>query len=148
MQSAHLLDSQSVSDDIYKDLRNVARMCMGMAIECYFKALYLANGNTLHDGKQQERFGAHSLAKMAKIVSFPITEDQEKVLHYLSVYVRVKGRYPVPLTINDMELHSSDKSRLETHAIRWEPKSDYICNDMVRRLETCIAAARAKLTPK
>lgn len=144
IHSAHLLDSQSVEFDVYKDVRNVARMCMGMALECYLKALYLANGNILHNGKEQKTFGSHDLVGMAKDVGFIVTPDQEKVLYYLSMYLLIKGRYPVPLKLHKMKLHPTDITPFETHGIKWDEASYEICNDMVRSLEQCIANTRAK----
>lgn len=119
-------------------------MCMGMAIECYLKALYLANGNILHDGKKQKKFGSHDLVRMAKEVGFLVTPDQEKVLKYISMYVRIKGRYPVPITLDDMKMHSADIKPFEKYGIRWNETSYEICNDMIRSLEERIATARAK----
>ena len=144
IHSAHLLDTQSVEYHVYKDVRNVALMCMGMAIECYLKAFYLAHGNTLHDGKNQKKFGSHKLVAIAKEVGFPVTLDQVKVLKYLSMYVRIKGRYPIPLILDDMKMHAADITHFEKHGIKWEETSNEICNDIVRSLEKRIAAARAK----
>ena len=142
LHSAYLLDSSSEHKTLYKDVRNVARMCMGMAIECYFKAYYVASGNVLHDGSKQRTFGSHDLAQMADEVCFAVTPEQKKVLHYLSMWVRVKGRYPVPLRLSDMKIHPSDENDnpFDAHLLVWDDNSDDQCMKLVREAETRIAA--------
>jgi len=135
--SASLLDNHSVKGDLYKDVTNVARMCMGMAIECYFKAYFIASGNVLHDGNNQNTLGSHNLRSMAKEVGFTVTEEQEKVLHYLSMFVKVKERYPVPLKADDMKIHPSDRddNPLEEYLLVWNERSDEACMEVVIALE-------------
>ena len=145
VQSAYLLDNNSVKGELYKDVRNVARMCMGMAIECYFKAYFIASGNVLHDGKKQEKFGAHNLPEMAKEVQFAVTAEQEKILYYLSMWVRVKGRYPVPLKPDDMKIHPDDiiANPWTEHLLVWDDKSDDLCMEIVRAAESRISSAKS-----
>lgn len=136
-QSAYLLDHHSDRENPYKDVRNVARMCAGMAVECYFKAYFVACGNKLHDGKSQKKFGAHALVGMAKQVGFAVSPEQERILHYLSMWVRVKGRYPVPLKADDMKIHHDDRSAnpFDEHLLVWDDRSDEICVDIFREAE-------------
>jgi hypothetical protein len=145
-QSAYLLDHHSEEKHLYKDVRNVARMCAGMAVECYFKAYFVACGNKLHDGKKQKKFGVHALVEMAKHVGFEVDLEQERVLHYLSMWVRVKGRYPVPLKPDDMKIHDADKSAnpFEEHLLVWNERSDEICVDIFREAELRIDALKKK----
>lgn len=143
IQSAYLLDKESKPHEIHTDVSNVARMCAGMAIECYLKALYLARGNLLHDGKRQKRFGAHNLSKMAKDVGFDLVGKQDKVLHYLSMFVRVKGRYPVPLALDDMAVHPDDMTPIDRFSLKWDENYDQICVEIVRALESAIKVARS-----
>ena len=143
IQSAHLLDKESNPNEIHTDVSNVARMCLGMAIECYLKALYLAKGNLLHDGKKQKKFGAHNLSQMAKDVGFDLVGKQDKVLHYLSMFVRVKGRYPVPLALDDMRVHPEDMTPIDKFSLKWEGDYDRICVEIVRALESTIKEERS-----
>lgn len=83
-RSAHLLDVNAIPNDPFRDVRNVARMCVGMSIECYFKAYFVATGNRIHDGKRQNKIGSHDLGEMARKVGFSLAPTQERVLHYLS----------------------------------------------------------------
>ena len=144
LQSAYLLDKNSEVGELYKDVRNVARMCAGMAIECYFKAYFVACGNEIHDGKSQQKLGAHDLPAMAKRVGFTVTPEQERVLHYLSMWVRVKGRYPVPLKLEDMLIHPDDTDAypFTEHMLAWDDDSDDICMEIVREAETLIEKVR------
>lgn len=143
LQSALLLDKHSEVGDLYKDVRNVARMCSGMAIECYFKAYFVACGNEIHDGKSQKKLGSHDLAAMAKCVGFAVTTEQERVLHYLSMWVRVKGCYPVPLKPEDMSIHPDDKDAYPSseHMLVWDDRSDDVCMEIVREAESRINVA-------
>ena len=126
--SASILDRNSIKGDLYKDVTNVARMCMGMAIECYFKAYFIASGNVLHDGNNQKTLGRHNLLSMANEVGFTVTEEQKKVLHYLTMFVKVKGRYPVPLKADDMKIHTGDldDNPFEEHLLVWNERSDEV----------------------
>ena len=142
IQSAYLLDRGSDPKEIHTDVMNVARMCAGMAIECYLKALYLAKGNRLHDGRKQKRLGSHNLSRMAKDVGYKASAEQEKVLHYLSMFVRVKGRYPVPLALDDMAVHPDDRTPFDQFALKWEERYDEVCVDIVRNLEKTIKEER------
>lgn len=144
LQSAYLLDKNSEVGELYKDVRNVARMCAGMAIECYFKAYFVACGKEIHDGKLQQKLGSHDLAAMAKRVGFPVTPEQVRVLHYLSMWVRVKGRYPVPLKPEDMLIHPDDKDvhPFTERMLVWDDRSDDVCMEIVREAETLIEKVR------
>ena len=117
---------------------------MGMAIECYFKAFYVSAGNVLHDGKKQKTFGAHDLTEMADDVGFVVTPEQRKVLYYLSMWVKVKGRYPVPLRLDDMKIHVSDEAGnpFSPHLLVWDDSSDELCMELVCEAENRIAALR------
>lgn len=142
--SAYVLDKNSEPRELYKDVHNVARMCIGMAIECYFKAYYVACGNSIHDGKKQKTFGAHNLSTMALNVGFQISDEQKRVLHYLSMWVRVKGRYPVPLKAEDMEIFPEDAAKFPftKHMLAWDQRSDEVCMELIQEMETQIAAKR------
>lgn len=145
VQSAYLLDKHSETGELYKDVRNVARMCAGMAIECYLKAYFVADGNHLHDGEKQKTFGAHDLPAMAKAVDFVVTPEQERVLYYLSMWVRVKGRFPVPLKPQDMKIHPDDAVSYpyEEYRLVWDETSDDVCMDIIREAEARIVKKRA-----
>jgi len=144
-RSAYLLDKHSEPGEPYKDVRNVARMCAGMAIECYLKAYFVADGNLLHDGEKQKTFGAHDLPEMAKAVGFTVTPEQERVLYYLSMWVRIKGRFPVPLKPQDMKIHPDDVASYpyEEHRLVWDDTSDNVCVEIIREAEARIAKKRA-----
>jgi hypothetical protein len=143
VQSAYLLDSNSEKDNVFKDVRNVARMCMGMAIEGYLKAFYVASGNKIHDGKKQARLNkGHDLTILANDVNFQITPAQQKVLYYLSGYISIKGRYPTPIKLENMKLHNNDLNAHEEFGLRWDPEFDDVCNELIKLLETQIDKVR------
>jgi hypothetical protein len=77
---------------------------------------------------------------MAKRVNFKVTPEQERVLHYLSMWVRVKGRYPVPLKPEDMLIHPNDTSTypFTEHMLVWDDRSDDVCMEIVREAEALI----------
>ncbi len=147
VQSAYILDKYSEPNELVKDVRNVARMCAGMAIECYFKAYFVASGNTLHDGEKQKTFGAHDLPAMAKAVNFSVTPKQERVLYYLSMWVRIKGRFPAPLKPQDMKIHPDDVHTYpyQEHRLVWDETSDDVCMEIIHEAEARIAQKRASL---
>ncbi len=73
-------------------------MLRGMALECLFKALWLAQGNTLvAEGNYQgvPTVGQHDLAGLAVKSNFPISEHESYLLVRLSDFITHFGRYPI-----------------------------------------------------
>ena len=125
------------------DVRNVASMCMGMALECYLKAYYVSRGGILHDGKRFKTLGGHRLVDIAKAVGFAVTPEQERVLHYLSMWVHTKGRYPVPLNPEAMAVHPADSKGPDQFFLHWDERSEDVCMELVKLAEARIAEGRA-----
>lgn len=144
VHSAYLLSANADRDNLYKDVRNVACMCAGMAIECYFKAYYVACGNKLHDGTSFTKLGAHDLPQMADRVAYSVTPEQRRVLHYLSMWVKVKGRYPVPVKPDDIKIHPSDAEAnpFTLHLLEWNDRSEDVTMEIIREAEARIASKR------
>lgn len=121
-------------------------MLVGMSIECYLKAYYVASGHKITRNKKSnklETHGAHNLKAMAQKFNFQTSAKERSVLHYLSMYIRVKGRYPVPLQLKDMKIEDETPEKgLGDYVLIWESDYDDICIQMVTRLENEIKNLR------
>jgi hypothetical protein len=73
-------------------------MLRGMALEAYFKAIWVKRGNELvksHKFVGVPGVKSHDLVKLSEVLSLPISPKHRELLSRLSRYVEYAGRYPI-----------------------------------------------------
>lgn len=135
-----LLSEYSEKGHIVKDVRNVARMLLGMSIECYLKAYYVKNGNKIHVDEEL-KLTKHSLDKLVDDVTFCVSSEEKMILSYLSMFITVKGRYPIPKNLKQMKSPEFDNSAFtEKYVLNWKDEYDEVCCGIVKRLEESLSS--------
>jgi hypothetical protein len=80
-----------------EDLCMVSTLLLAFAVECLIKG-YLSTKEVFvnNDGTLKSKFKTHKLCRMAAYAKLDLSEDDLKILEFLTHCLEWKGRYPVP----------------------------------------------------
>lgn len=91
-------------------INGVYAMLLGYAIECALKGLWVKGGKTIaKDGKllRIRGVGNHQVGQLARkvqeVIELRIEDVELDVLDRISAFVRFAGRYPIPITAEEMK---------------------------------------------
>jgi len=120
------------------------RMLYAFAIECLMKAIYVQDiGNLVVNNKYggvkkssstKHIDDQHNLVKIAGVISFNLTLDEEFLLTRLRLY-HEGGRYPITRRFDDIKIRNyPDRSGFGPPAV-WRSEDYAIIEDLIRRLK-------------
>jgi len=110
----------------------ITRMLWGFAIENHLKAIICKNELSTNPEAIEVPFSktnSHDLVKLVKIVNIDLDSIEIDYLTILTRYIKWKGRYPLPIHSNDIDVRFKPMSSKE----KLKDRAKFILNQIYKR---------------